>query len=159
MISKLLWALAVFIVLLIITMLWARTARRPTNLGLYEGQLAPCPDTPNCVSTQSKGKQQMEPLPYTLPVAEAQVHLSEIIQKMNFAEIVDNRPGYLAVEFQSRLFRFIDDVEFHFDDERKRVHFRSAARLGRSDMGVNRSRMMEISSAFLEREPNRGAKK
>ena len=51
---------------------------------------------------------------------------------------------YLHVEFTSRIFRFVDDVEFVFEDETKTIHFRSASRTGYSDFGVNRNRMEEI---------------
>jgi len=37
--------------------------------------------------------------------------------------------------------RFVDDVEFYFDEKEKMVHIRSASRLGKGDMGVNRKRM------------------
>jgi len=40
--------------------------------------------------------------------------------------------------------RFIDDVEFLIDEDEELVHFRSASRVGRSDLGVNRKRMSKI---------------
>jgi uncharacterized protein (DUF1499 family) len=46
--------------------------------------------------------------------------------------------------------RFIDDVEFVFDDETKTVHFRSASRTGYSDFGVNRRRMDDIRKMIEE---------
>jgi uncharacterized protein (DUF1499 family) len=52
--------------------------------------------------------------------------------------------AYLHFEFTSLLLRFVDDVEFLFDDDTKTVHFRSASRIGYSDLGVNRRRMEEI---------------
>ena len=54
--------------------------------------------------------------------------------------------SYLHYEFTSLLLRFVDDVEFLFDDETKTVHFRSASRTGYGDFGVNRKRMEEIRS-------------
>ena len=35
-----------------------------------------------------------------------------------------------------------------FDDNAKTIHFRSASRIGYSDLGVNRRRMEEIRKAF-----------
>ena len=46
------------------------------------------------------------------------------------------------------VFGFPDDVEFLFDDEKKVIHFRAAARLGYFDMVVNRKRMEKISMQF-----------
>lgn len=53
---------------------------------------------------------------------------------------------YLHYEFTSLLLRFVDDVEFLFDEEAKTIHFRSASRVGYGDLGVNRRRMEDIRS-------------
>jgi uncharacterized protein (DUF1499 family) len=42
------------------------------------------------------------------------------------------------------MLRFVDDVEFVFDDESKTIHFRSASRTGYGDLGVNRRRMEQV---------------
>ena len=55
---------------------------------------------------------------------------------------------YIHVEFRSRLFGFVDDVEFLFDDQEAVIHFCSASRSGYSDMGVNRKRMNAIGEAY-----------
>ena len=39
---------------------------------------------------------------------------------------------------------FIDDVEFYFDSNAEVIQVRSAARLGKSDLGVNRKRIDAI---------------
>jgi len=46
------------------------------------------------------------------------------------------------------LFRFVDDVEFYFEDQEKVIQFRSSSRLGHSDLGVNRKRMETIREKF-----------
>ena len=46
------------------------------------------------------------------------------------------------------MFRFVDDVEFLLDDATGQIYFRSASRVGRSDLGVNRRRMEAIRDAF-----------
>jgi len=45
----------------------------------------------------------------------------------------------------------VDDVEFLFDDNARRIDIRSAARVGYSDFGVNRRRMEEIRRRFSGR--------
>jgi uncharacterized protein (DUF1499 family) len=62
--------------------------------------------------------------------------------------IVTEAGDYLHAEATSRLFRFVDDVEFYVDRAAKVIHFRSASRVGRSDLGVNRARMEQIRAAF-----------
>jgi uncharacterized protein (DUF1499 family) len=130
----------------------ARLVPPPETLGVREGRLAPCPDTPNCVSSQSSDAEHtMEPISYDGEQETARVHLLSIIDSMDRATILENRPDYIHVVFRSRVFGFPDDVEFVFDDAEKQIHFRAAARLGQSDMGVNRSRMQSISDAFIAR--------
>jgi uncharacterized protein (DUF1499 family) len=127
----------------------ARQAPRPANLGASGGRLAACPDTPNCVSTQTDNPQQrLEPIPYSGSTAEARQRLLEIIQGAQRTEIVAETPTYLGVVYRSALFGFPDDVEFVFDEQRRVIDFRSASRLGKGDMGVNRARMEAISQAF-----------
>jgi len=45
---------------------------------------------------------------------------------------------------------FVDDVEFHKDDINQVIHVRSASRLGKSDLGVNRKRVEEIRQQLQE---------
>jgi uncharacterized protein (DUF1499 family) len=75
---------------------------------------------------------------------EAKEALKEAIATLPRAKLVEEEEAYLHYEFTSRLLRFVDDVEFVFDDESKTIHFRSASRIGYGDYGVNRDRMEEI---------------
>jgi uncharacterized protein (DUF1499 family) len=112
--------------------------------------LAPCPDSPNCVSTKSKDPDRaMTPLPYLKSGRESMDRLVGIVQEMKRATIASATPSYLHVEFRSALFRFVDDVEFVPDDSARVIHFRSASRAGYYDFGVNRKRMKEISDRYL----------
>jgi uncharacterized protein (DUF1499 family) len=112
--------------------------------------LAPCPDSPNCVSTKSKDLDHaMTPLPYIKSGKGSMDHLVDIVRQMKRATIVSATPSYLHVEFRSALFRFVDDVEFLMEDSARLIHFRSASRTGYYDFGVNRKRMEEISDRYL----------
>jgi uncharacterized protein (DUF1499 family) len=132
----------------------AQMVSAPDNLGVQNGQLAPCPDTPNCVSTQSDDDMHgMEPIPFSGTTAEAQTKLLDVLRPMERMTIVAREQDYLHVVFRSRVFRFPDDVEFYFNAEEQVIHFRAAARLGQSDLGVNRQRMEDIRQAFESQEP------
>ena len=121
----------------------------PTNLGVENGRLAECPSSPNCVSTQAEDDEhRMDPLAYTGSVEEAQAQILAILEGTERVTLVTNEPGYIHAEARSRVFRFVDDVEFYFDESASLIHFRSASRLGQSDLGVNRDRMDSIVSAF-----------
>jgi len=118
--------------------------------GATGDRLSPCPKSPNCVSSLSEDKShQVKPLTYSATLDEAREKLILVINSMKRAEIVTAENNYLHATFKSFLFRFVDDVEFSFDDERKIIDVRSASRTGYSDFGVNRSRVEEIRRRFM----------
>lgn len=111
--------------------------------------LRSCPSSPNCVSSQADDKQhRMEPVRYTGSREEAQEKLRKIIKTMPRSQIMKDEPGYMDVYFRSRIFKFVDEAEFSFDEQNNLMHFRSGAHTGYSDFGVNRSRMRSIIEAF-----------
>jgi uncharacterized protein (DUF1499 family) len=114
--------------------------------------LPPCPSSPNCVSTQATDEgHAIVPLRYKKPRAEAKEALKAAIATLSRVKLVEEDESYLHYEFTSLLLRFVDDVEFLFDDEAKTIHFRSASRTGYGDLGVNRKRMEEL-RALVERK-------
>ena len=121
------------------------------SLGVKEGRLAPCPDSPNCVSTQSEVKRHsMKPLPFAKTRQESRERILSILKNMKRVTIVAVTDSYIHAEFKSALFRFVDDVEFYLDESARIVHFRSASRVGTYDFGVNRKRMKKFSKKYLE---------
>ena len=90
----------------------------------------------------------MAPLTYKATLEEARERLISVIHSMKRSEIVTAESKYVHATFHSALFRFVDDVEFSFDDQEKIIHVRSASRMGYSDLGVNRRRVEEIRRRF-----------
>ncbi len=128
---------------------------RPTNLDVQSGQLASCPSTPNCVSSQSvDAEHSIEPFTYSSSPRKAFSDLRTVIQSLDKAKIITETEDYLYVEFTSAIMGFVDDVEFYLDEGTKAIHVRSASRLGESDLGVNRKRIETIRAQFdtLNRE-------
>ena len=108
-------------------------------------QLSPCPSSPNCVSTQAQDAgHAIAPFRYRKSRPEAKEALKEAIRSLPRAKLVEEDEIYLHYEFTSLLMRFVDDVEFLFDDETKTLHFRSASRTGYGDLGVNCTRMEQM---------------
>ena len=134
-------------------------APAPENLGVRGGRLAACPGSPNCVSTQAENQEHwIEPLQTEVGDDGAISLLAEIVREQPRTMIVEQTGDYLRVEFRSLLFRFCDDVEFYHDRRSGLVHFRSASRVGHSDLGVNRRRMEQIREQFQRRlAPGGGA--
>jgi uncharacterized protein (DUF1499 family) len=113
-------------------------------------RLAPCPRTPNCVSTLAPpGPQHMDPIPYQGARETARQRLFSTLRGMERTKVVVETEDYIHAECRSRIFRFVDDVEMVLDDTAKLIHFRSASRLGHGDHGVNRKRMERIRNGFL----------
>ncbi|MDJ0974484.1 MAG: DUF1499 domain-containing protein [Planctomycetota bacterium] len=121
----------------------------PDDLGVRDGRLAPCPDTPNCVSSRATDERHaMAPLSFEGEPAAAMERLKRALRSMPRVTVIEEAGSYLRVEFRTAIMRFVDDGEFLIDAEAKRIHFRSAARLGYSDLGKNRERMETLRDAF-----------
>lgn len=115
------------------------------DLGVHNGSLADCPDSPNCVSTHAGDTVHgIEPFPLK-DSADATIHrIAAILEEMPHSRIVSLEKTYLHAEFRSPVLGFVDDVEVSIDEENNLVHLRSASRVGHSDLGANRRRAEEI---------------
>ncbi len=121
------------------------TGKRPDQLGIRNGSLAPLPDSPNCVSSYASDEsKRMDPIPLQGDAGSMIHRIVETVRRLPRTRIVTQTEDYLHVEFTSPIFRFVDDVEFLVDDKDKVVQFRSASRVGHSDLGANRRRMQKI---------------
>lgn len=122
--------------------------RPPLNLGVTENGLAPCPGSPNCVSSRTDAAdRRVEPLRYDGDAARARVRLLEVLSGMERVRIVRSDDDYIHAEFRSAVFGFVDDVEFHFNPPGA-IQVRSASRTGYYDFGMNRARVETIRARF-----------
>lgn len=114
--------------------------------------LPPCPSSPNCVSTQATDtRHAIAPIAFHSSPDAALAKIASIIASMPGAKIVEQTATAIRAEFRSRIFGFVDDVQFELDARKSLLHFRSASRVGRSDFGVNRKRMETIRARFTAR--------
>lgn len=107
------------------------------DLGYQNGQLKKCPAKPNCVvSFYSDDKEHfIEPVQIDyFPVEE----IKKIIKDQS-GEVIEIEEYYIHALFESKIFGFVDDVEFFY--LKNVLYFRSASRVGYSDLGVNRKRV------------------
>ena len=144
--------LIVSVVMLIGLLMLSANSGPPPKLGVNEGKLTPCPESPNCVSTQSDSQDhKMEPITWKGTREVAVSRIKETISRdFPGAALVEEGPGYLRYEFRSLIFRFVDDVEFYVVQEAGEIHFRSASRVGLSDLGANKFRMKKLVEGFYE---------
>ena len=117
------------------------------ELGVKQGKLSPLSRKPNCVSTQTEAQsKQVAPLSYQQNASDQMQRVIKAIESMPGASIRQCEGNYLYAVFTTKIMRFKDDVEIYLDDDAKLLHFRSASRLGYSDLGVNRKRYERFSS-------------
>ncbi len=118
-------------------------------IGLDNGQLSPCPSSPNCVVSQNgDAEHEIEAIPYTGDRATAKETLLKVLSVVPRTEIVEKTDNYIHAESTSRIFKFVDDVEFYFPEDENTIQVRSASRVGESDLGVNRRRIEQIRLAM-----------
>ena len=114
-------------------------------------RLEPCPSSPNCVvSVNGDEEHQIDPITYSGDRATAKETLLKVLSVVPRTEIVDRTDNYIHAESTSRIFKFVDDVEFYFPEDENLIHLRSASRVGESDLGVNRRRMEQIRLAMQD---------
>lgn len=115
--------------------------------------LKPCPESPNCVSSQSsQPKKKRDPLTYTGDGKTALRALRDVVSGMSRTKLVAEQANYLHFEFTTWPIPFVDDVEFLLDEAAGVIHFRSASRVGYSDLGANGKRMKKVAKAWEARK-------
>jgi uncharacterized protein (DUF1499 family) len=82
-------------------------------------------------------------LGFTVSLVEAQGAIESAVEALG-GRIVERDAESGRAEFTSRAFGFVDDVEWVIDAVEQRIDFRSASRVGYSDLGVNRRRMHKL---------------
>ena len=118
---------------------------KPDNLGVEGGRLAPCPDSPNCVSSDAPdAAHRIEPYRLKGKPQQAWAALQQTVSSLPRTKVVSATGDYLRAEATSLIFRFVDDIEFQLRPEQGVIAVRSASRIGYSDLGVNRRRVETI---------------
>jgi len=126
--------------------------RQPSNLGVSEGLLAPMPKSPNAVSSQTDiEEKKVDPIPFHGDLRSTKEHILSVIQEMGNAQVVSQDDQYIHAVFVTPKMKYKDDVEFYLDAEAKVIHFRSASRVGYSDMGQNLLRYMNFVQRYQEK--------
>ena len=116
---------------------------------INHSHLEPCPSSPNCVVSQNGDEEHtIEPITYKSDLATARETLLKVLSIVPRTEVTEQTDDYIHAESTSRIFKFVDDVEFYFPEDEDVIQLRSAARVGESDLGVNRRRIEQIRLAL-----------
>jgi FKBP-type peptidyl-prolyl cis-trans isomerase FkpA len=131
---------------------------RPIRLGIINGQLAPVrTQNSNSVSSfATTDYHRIAPLAAGNDPAASFERLAQIVAGRPGARIITREPRYLYAEFATKWMKFVDDVEFLLDADAQVIHVRSASRLGRGDLGVNRARIEAIRKLLEAAAPSSG---
>jgi uncharacterized protein (DUF1499 family) len=121
-----------------------KSSRSGSPAGLVDGKLSICPGFSNCVCSEYKqGSNYIEPMVYPELEGADLSEIARIVQSMG-GTVHEQTEDYLSSTFESSLFGFTDDLEVRIDKQKKMIHFRSASRVGRNDLGVNRQRVEQL---------------
>jgi len=138
----LLTVIVVLAVLVCVYFAYLSMNEKSPDTSLADGKLRACPNTPNCVSSETTGEKFIEPLK---PADSAQLEAmweKSIKSLSNMGGKIEKQDdGFVWATFQSKLFKFTDDVEMRKDTEAGVIQIRSSSRSGKSDLGVNRKRV------------------
>lgn len=132
--------------------LFSCSGTRPVNLGIKDGRPAPCPTTPNCVSSDATDPAHAIPaFQLAVPPVEAWRALRSVLESLPRVQIITVTDDYVHAECSSAFFGFVDDLEFHLRPSQNIIAVRSASRLGHSDFGVNRKRVEKVRGLLTQR--------
>jgi uncharacterized protein (DUF1499 family) len=142
--KKMIYVIILILIVGVVTMRVIENNTAP-KLGVQNGQLKPLGSRPNSVSSQTDQESKLvAPISFEVDAKEKMAKIKSVIESMPGAKVKQSSDEYLYAVFTSALMRFKDDVEVYIDPEAKQVHFRSASRVGYSDLGVNRKRYEEF---------------
>ena len=128
----------------------------PTDLGVRDGKLKPPSMTENSVTSQAalypdhpqRKYADIAPLRLKDDGPATLARIKAIVESMDGAKVIKSEPDYIYAQFTTKLMKYVDDVEFWYDPAAKAIQVRSASRVGRGDMGVNRKRIEAVRAAL-----------
>ena len=128
----------------------------PTDIGVRDGRLKPPSSTDNSVTSQAalypdhpqRSYSTIAPLALRGDGPATLAKIKTIVEAMPGARVVSSQPDYLYAQYTTPLMKYVDDVEFWFDPAAQVVQVRSASRVGKGDLGVNRKRVEAVRAAL-----------
>ena len=120
--------------------------------GRDDQSLAPCPPSPNCVSSMASANSEQHVTPIALTTTPAKLALplaAQIIRQMG-GKVVQQTPDFIGATFRSAVFGFVDDFQLQWNPRHHQLDIRSASRVGHSDFNVNRQRVEQFEQALIK---------
>jgi len=109
-------------------------------------KLSPCPNSPNCVSSQAPSDSSHYIAPFIIKASSDKTWatIKNALKNQSRTAISKETDEVIDAKVTSLVFRFVDDVQILLDKEAGLIHIRSASRTGYSDLGVNRKRVEKL---------------
>jgi uncharacterized protein (DUF1499 family) len=154
------WIVIVVLALIVSAIVAGQTGllegRTPTDLGVHQGRLKIPSSTDNSVSSQAdlypdhpqRKYSSIAPLAVRGDGPNTIAKLKAIVEGMDGAKLITTAPDYLYAQYTTPLMKYVDDVEFWFDPKNNVIQVRSASRLGKGDLGMNRKRIELVRAAL-----------
>ena len=125
--------------------------KKPAGIGIQAGSLALCGNKPNCVcSIDNRANHMISPLDWSGAESMGIEKIEALVNSFPRTKVISKSGNYLHAEFRTLIFGYVDDVEFLVDVNAKKIHIRSASRLGYSDLGANLSRVEILRTLFAQ---------
>ena len=111
---------------------------------LKDNKLGLCSEKPNCVSSfQDKNDEH-----YIAPSPFISFPMEQADQFFKDCKIEIKSENYRHYTCTSNIFKFVDDVEIFVLENI--IYYRSASRVGHSDLGKNRKRIEDFQKTFIK---------
>jgi uncharacterized protein (DUF1499 family) len=131
--------------------LFSCAGQKPEDVGVFDNKFSPCPGSPNCVSSDANDKSHFVnvfKLNRDLENNWQAVH--DTVSSLMRTKVITFDEQYIHAECSSAVFGFVDDLQLHLRNEGETVAIKSEARLGYSDLGVNKSRVRNLRELLLK---------
>ena len=113
--------------------------------------LAGCSPLPHCVSSTTViFYNRTQPFELAIPGEEAWPKIKEVVARIPRTEIVEHNDVYIHAKCQSRVFRFVDNLELLLQPDKKNIAVRSSSAIAIFDFGVNRWRIYQLRKTLEE---------
>ena len=113
------------------------------------GPLPPCPGSPNCVCSEddTPDARRVAPLPAGPDHAASWGKLKKAVADLG-GDVRSDTGTLLHAVFKTPVLRFPDDLHARLDEATGLIHLRSQSRVGRSDLGANRTRVEKLRAQY-----------
>ncbi|WP_127717074.1 DUF1499 domain-containing protein [Halobacteriovorax sp. HLS] len=114
------------------------------NLGLNSQKMSPTSLKENS-STLMKCTSELNCVKSSILTQENKIqNIVKVLASKPQYKVVKVEKNYLYFTDQSSIFGFVDDVEFLYEENLKKLHYKSSSRVGKSDLGANKKRIDRI---------------